>query len=100
MAVQPEAQPEAQPEEEQERHGVPGCSFVDLELKVVVQQSAHTLCAFNAGRAHGTTLARKSVFRGCSLAFSKHIRAEWDRRRANASHEQVTVESFEPPDTY
>jgi hypothetical protein len=53
--------------------GTGGAHFVDVPLRVVVQQAAGTVIAFRHSRLHGTTLACGWSNSTISFAFTKRV---------------------------
>lgn len=71
---------------------MPGGSFVDIGLRVVVQQAPGTLIAFQSDRHHGTT--RLFGARNCliSINFSSHIREAYEMAMAGTVIESSSGE--------
>lgn len=71
---------------------MPGGSFVDLGLRVVVHQTPGTLMGFQSNFHHGTTRlfgARNSLI---SINFSSHILEAYEKAQQGISIESVDKE--------
>jgi len=56
---------------------LPGSSFVDIGLKVVVHQARGTVMAFQPEHLHGTTIAHGAINTGMSISFSRCVSEAW-----------------------
>lgn len=56
---------------------LPGSSFVDIGLKVVVHQARGTVMAFQPEHLHGTTIAHGAINTGMSISFSRRVSEAW-----------------------
>jgi hypothetical protein len=68
----------------------PGGNFVDVSLRVVVEQAAGTLMAFEPEYPHGTTQLNGAHNCMCAITFSLHILEAYEKAVAAKG---VTVES-------
>jgi hypothetical protein len=57
---------------------LPGASFVDIGLGVVVRQATGTMMAFQPEHLHGTTTAYGAINLGMAITFSRRVGDAWE----------------------
>jgi hypothetical protein len=74
----------------------PGASFVDLDLRVAVLQSAGTALAFQPGRLHGTTIGKGARNHNITISFSQRVADAW-KEAEDAERKVIGGEGAGPP---
>ena len=87
MVVLPETEP-----------SISGSSFVDIGLKVVVQQSTGTAIAFKPEHLHGTAVSRGLANSILAVTFSRRVSDAWTEAVAHEGKPLIAYEKVEDMD--
>ena len=70
-------------------HPLPGSSFVDIGLKVVIRQATGTMMAFQPEHLHGTTFSHGAVNTSMIISFSRRVGDAWKEAQELEGRVQV-----------